>query len=103
VNVDGLTAGAVARRLGVAVTTLRTWHQRYDLGPSAHEPGKQRRYTEAEPLLKRALQIREHSLGPTHPDLLSTLQTYADVLRKLARKSDAQQLELRAKALLPKP
>jgi MerR family transcriptional regulator, light-induced transcriptional regulator len=42
---DGLTAGAVARRLGVAVTTLRTWHQRYDLGPSAHEPGKHRRYT----------------------------------------------------------
>jgi transposase-like protein len=43
---EGLTAGAVARRLGVAVTTLRTWHQRYDLGPSAHEPGKHRRYTE---------------------------------------------------------
>jgi MerR family transcriptional regulator, light-induced transcriptional regulator len=45
-NTDGLTAGAVARRLGVAVTTLRTWHQRYDLGPTAHEPGKHRRYTE---------------------------------------------------------
>jgi DNA-binding transcriptional MerR regulator len=45
VNDDGLTAGAVARRLGVAVTTLRTWHQRYDLGPSSHEPGKHRRYT----------------------------------------------------------
>lgn len=42
---EGLTAGAVARRLGVAVTTLRTWHQRYDLGPSAHEPGRHRRYT----------------------------------------------------------
>jgi DNA-binding transcriptional MerR regulator len=45
VNDEGLTAGAVARRLGVAVTTLRTWHQRYDLGPSSHEPGKHRRYT----------------------------------------------------------
>jgi DNA-binding transcriptional MerR regulator len=43
---DGLTAGAVARRLGVAVTTLRTWHQRYDLGPSRHEPGRHRRYSE---------------------------------------------------------
>jgi DNA-binding transcriptional MerR regulator len=43
---DGLTAGAVARRLGVAVTTLRTWHQRYDLGPSSHEPGKHRRYSQ---------------------------------------------------------
>lgn len=42
---DGLTAGAVARRLGVAVTTLRTWHQRYGLGPSEHRPGHHRRYT----------------------------------------------------------
>jgi DNA-binding transcriptional MerR regulator len=42
---DGLTAGAVARRLGVAVTTLRTWHQRYGLGPSEHVPGHHRRYT----------------------------------------------------------
>ena len=36
---EALTAGAVARRLGVAVTTLRTWHQRYGLGPSHHVPG----------------------------------------------------------------
>ncbi|WP_250000720.1 MerR family transcriptional regulator [Actinoplanes sp. M2I2] len=43
---EGLTAGAVARRLGVAVTTLRTWHQRYGLGPSEHVPGHHRRYTE---------------------------------------------------------
>src|SRR3954454_7563471 len=42
---DSLTAGAVARRLGVAVTTLRTWHQRYGLGPSHHVPGQHRRYT----------------------------------------------------------
>ena len=40
-----LSAGAVARRLGVAVTTLRTWHQRYGLGPSRHAPGQHRRYT----------------------------------------------------------
>jgi hypothetical protein len=43
---EGLTAGAVARRLGVAVTTLRTWHQRYGLGPSTHVPGQHRRYTD---------------------------------------------------------
>lgn len=42
---EALTAGAVARRLGVAVTTLRTWHQRYGLGPSRHIPGQHRRYT----------------------------------------------------------
>lgn len=42
---EGLTAGAVARRLGVAVTTLRTWHQRYGLGPNLHVSGQHRRYT----------------------------------------------------------
>ncbi|GIG01016.1 MerR family transcriptional regulator [Catellatospora citrea] len=41
---EGLSAGAVARRLGIAVTTLRTWHQRYGLGPSGHDPGHHRRY-----------------------------------------------------------
>ncbi|MFC0005434.1 MerR family transcriptional regulator [Micromonospora siamensis] len=45
---DALSAGAVARRLGVAVTTLRTWHQRYGLGPSQHVPGHHRRYTPAD-------------------------------------------------------
>lgn len=45
---EALTAGAVARRLGVAVTTLRTWHQRYGLGPSQHIPGQHRRYTPAD-------------------------------------------------------
>ncbi|WIM96688.1 MerR family transcriptional regulator [Actinoplanes oblitus] len=43
---EALSAGAAARRLGVAVTTLRTWHQRYGLGPSRHEPGHHRRYTD---------------------------------------------------------
>ncbi|HEU4426965.1 MAG TPA: MerR family transcriptional regulator [Pilimelia sp.] len=42
---EPLSAGAVARRLGIAVTTLRTWHQRYGLGPSQHLPGHHRRYT----------------------------------------------------------
>jgi MerR family transcriptional regulator, light-induced transcriptional regulator len=42
---EALSAGTVARRLGVAVTTLRSWHQRYGLGPSRHVPGQHRRYT----------------------------------------------------------
>ncbi|GIJ27993.1 transcriptional regulator [Micromonospora qiuiae] len=45
---EALSAGATARRLGVAVTTLRTWHQRYGLGPSQHVPGHHRRYTSAD-------------------------------------------------------
>ncbi len=43
-----LTVAAVARRLGVAPATLRTWARRYawGLGPSGHESGTHRRYTE---------------------------------------------------------
>lgn len=44
-NDDLLSAGAAARVLGVAVTTLRSWHQRYGLGPTTHERGHHRRYT----------------------------------------------------------
>jgi MerR family transcriptional regulator, light-induced transcriptional regulator len=40
-----LSAGTVARRLGIAPTTLRTWHQRYGLGPSGPQAGRHRRYT----------------------------------------------------------
>lgn len=40
-----LTAGAVAQRLGVAVSTLRTWDRRYGLGASGHQAGRHRRYT----------------------------------------------------------
>ena len=40
-----LTVAAVARRLGVAPSTLRTWDRRYDLGPSAHTAGSHRRYS----------------------------------------------------------
>ena len=41
----GLTVAAVARRLGVAPATLRTWDRRYGLGPSSHTAGAHRRYT----------------------------------------------------------
>ncbi|MFC4554358.1 MerR family transcriptional regulator [Georgenia faecalis] len=47
VDADGapLTVAAVAGRLGVAASTLRTWDRRYGLGPSAHQAGSHRRYT----------------------------------------------------------
>ncbi|MCW2622208.1 MAG: MerR family transcriptional regulator, partial [Frankiales bacterium] len=44
----GLPVAAVARRLGVAPATLRTWDRRYGLGPSFHEPGSHRRYGPAD-------------------------------------------------------
>ena len=41
----GFSVGAVARRLGVAPSTLRTWNRRYGIGARELSPGKHRRYT----------------------------------------------------------
>lgn len=43
-----LSVAAVARRLGVAPATLRTWDRRYGLGPAEHAPGAHRRYGAAD-------------------------------------------------------
>ena len=40
------TAGQVARHLGIAESTLRSWHRRYGLAPQGREPGRYRRYSE---------------------------------------------------------
>lgn len=42
---ETLPVAAVARRLGVAPATLRTWDRRYGIGPRAHTTGRHRRYT----------------------------------------------------------
>ncbi|MBF6354987.1 MerR family transcriptional regulator [Nocardia higoensis] len=39
-----LTVSAAAHALGIPVATLRSWNQRYDLGPSNHRPGSHRTY-----------------------------------------------------------
>lgn len=40
-----LSTGAVARRLGVSPTTLRSWERRYAIGPAQREDGRHRRWT----------------------------------------------------------
>ncbi|OLR91138.1 hypothetical protein BJP25_28565 [Actinokineospora bangkokensis] len=54
-----MPVAAVARRLGVAPATLRTWDRRYGLGPRGHTTGRHRRYTAADlarlELMRRAL------------------------------------------------
>jgi len=40
-----LSVAAVARLLGLAPSTLRTWDRRYGLGASSHEAGSHRRYS----------------------------------------------------------
>ncbi|MGW6269608.1 MerR family transcriptional regulator [Streptomyces sp. NPDC055060] len=42
----GVTTGALARRLGVSPTTLRTWDRRYGLGPARRDAGHHRRWSE---------------------------------------------------------
>jgi DNA-binding transcriptional MerR regulator len=42
------TVGVVAQRLGVPTATLRSWNQRYGIGPSQHNSGKHRLYSESD-------------------------------------------------------
>jgi DNA-binding transcriptional MerR regulator len=62
-----LTVAAVARRLGVAPATLRTWDRRYGLGPSTHEAGEHRKYC-PEDLAKLMMMRRLISAGVTPAD-----------------------------------
>ncbi|QNP68644.1 MerR family transcriptional regulator [Streptomyces roseirectus] len=41
----GVTTGTLARRLGVAPTTLRSWDRRYGIGPAARAAGRHRRWS----------------------------------------------------------
>lgn len=54
-----LSVSAVARRLGIAPATLRTWDRRYGVGPTGHSSGSHRRYAPGDvarlELMKRAL------------------------------------------------
>ena len=60
-----LTAGAVARRLGVAPSTLRSWDRRYGLGPADHEPGRYRRYSERDlAVLRLMCRLVEQGVAP---------------------------------------
>ena len=56
-----------------------------DTATSLHNLGKlfrdQGRYGEAEPLLRRALAIREQALGPDHPDTATSLNSLGVLLR----------------------
>jgi DNA-binding transcriptional MerR regulator len=40
------TVGVVAERIGVPIATLRSWNQRYGVGPPDHSPGRHRLYSE---------------------------------------------------------
>lgn len=60
-----LTVAALARRLGVAPATLRTWDRRYGVGPSGHAAGAHRRYTPDD--VQRLEQMRRLTLEGVAP------------------------------------
>jgi tetratricopeptide (TPR) repeat protein len=60
------------------------------------------RHTEAEPLYRRALAIREMSLGPDHPDVAYPLNNLANLLDDTNRRAEAEPLFRRALAILEK-
>lgn len=60
-----LKVAAVARRLGVAPATLRTWARRYGLGPSAHVAGSHRQYSSED--LARLVVMRRLTLEGVAP------------------------------------
>jgi DNA-binding transcriptional MerR regulator len=73
-----LTVAAVARRLGVAPATLRTWARRYGLGPSEHVSGTHRRYNDFD--LQRLQAMRRLTLSgmPAADAARSVLSSSAD-------------------------
>ncbi|MFE2147249.1 MerR family transcriptional regulator [Streptomyces sp. NPDC059456] len=44
VTTAGVSTGSVARRLGVSPTTVRSWEQRYGIGPAVRDEGRHRRW-----------------------------------------------------------
>ncbi len=76
-GVPQLTVAAVARRLGVAPATLRTWDRRYGLGPSEHAAGAHRRYGTGD--LARLLVMRRLTIDGVAPAQAAQIARTADV------------------------
>jgi DNA-binding transcriptional MerR regulator len=87
----GLAVAAVARRLGVAPATLRTWDRRYGLGPSGRTAGSHRRYTPED--VTRLLVMRRLTLEGVAP---------VDAAQA-ALEADLEELEAARKAEPPAP
>ncbi|MFJ6463231.1 MerR family transcriptional regulator [Streptomyces sp. NPDC091387] len=61
----GLTTGTVARQLGVAPTTLRTWDRRYGIGPARRHGGRHRRWTPEDiAVLERMCELTSSGVPP---------------------------------------
>ena len=91
---DSLTVAAVARRLGVAPATLRTWDRRYGIGPSEHCAGNHRRYSAGD-VIRLTSMVRLIVAGVTPKDaagkaLELNLKGTQNKVEKLIQKSEDQ-------------
>jgi DNA-binding transcriptional MerR regulator len=88
----GLGVAAVARRLGVAPGTLRTWARRYGIEPTGHEAGTQRRYGAAD-LARLTLMRRLMLEGVSAADAAhATLEPVAPPPRRGLRRARAREV-----------
>lgn len=61
----GYPVGVVAARLGVPTATLRSWSQRYGLGPDGHRRGRHRLYSETDiAVLTEMVQLVQSGVAP---------------------------------------
>lgn len=91
---DSLTVAAVARKLGVAPSTLRTWDRRYGLGPSQHRVGTHRRYS-ATDLIRLTAMVRLVVAGVAPKDAASkaiklNVQGNKETIEKICRVPENQ-------------
>jgi TPR repeat protein/CHAT domain-containing protein len=91
---------AISRAIGISRATGDEVHRVVlSLSNLAVEYFERGQYGEAEPLLKRALALREAAFGPDHPDLFKGLGQLAAVYSALGRYSEAEPLLTRALAI----
>ncbi|MFD5901219.1 MerR family transcriptional regulator [Streptomyces microflavus] len=86
----GLTTGAVARLLGVAPTTLRSWDRRYGIGPASREGGRHRRWTSADiGLLECMCGLTNAGMAPAEAARAALAASSRDALPRLPARPDA--------------
>lgn len=87
------TVRVVAERVGVPTATLRSWSQRYGVGPSQHVPGRHRLYSENDVTVvarmhelirdgvspRSAAQLAAESVMPPHGDVDTLLAAAFDL------------------------
>ena len=91
---ESLTVAALARRLGVAPATLRTWDRRYGIGPSEHCAGAHRKYSAGD-VTRLTSMVRLIVAGVTPKDaagkaLELNLKGTQNKVEKLIQKSEDQ-------------